>query len=317
MDFFGWISATVFMDGQAMTDASANRPKTKLRWYQFSLRSLLIFMTLFAFACSWFAVKMGQATRQKEAVETLKKKAGKTIYYDYQFDPAGKLKPNAQLPGPAWLRKWLGDDFFCTAVKLEWINYNTFNRRMIDAELEPIERLSELREIDLTYGDVTDRGLLHFKKLRQLKKLNLSYTDMRDAGLSSLAELTGLESLSLTGTHISDEGLSQLKALTELRALNLSHINISDAGVANLLVFDKLEELWLTGTIISDEALKEVKKMKQLKKLHLSYTKISDAGLEPLEEMKQLENLWAERTSISEAGVRKLKKALPKVRIYR
>jgi hypothetical protein len=53
---------------------SAEKPvKRKLRWYQFSLRSLLIFITLFGVACSWFAVKMGQAKRQREAIETLKR----------------------------------------------------------------------------------------------------------------------------------------------------------------------------------------------------------------------------------------------------
>jgi hypothetical protein len=44
---------------------SGEKPrKRKLRWNQFSLRSLLIFVTVFAFACSWLSVKRQQAKRQ-------------------------------------------------------------------------------------------------------------------------------------------------------------------------------------------------------------------------------------------------------------
>jgi hypothetical protein len=32
-------------------------PSQELRWYQLSLRSLIIVVTLFAVLCSWFAVK--------------------------------------------------------------------------------------------------------------------------------------------------------------------------------------------------------------------------------------------------------------------
>lgn len=46
---------------------------SKRRWYQFSLRTLLIFVTLFAISCSWFAVKLQQARRQREAVEKIRK----------------------------------------------------------------------------------------------------------------------------------------------------------------------------------------------------------------------------------------------------
>jgi hypothetical protein len=41
------------------TEQPAN-PKPKRRWYQYSLRTLLICVTLFAVACSWFAI-MGRS----------------------------------------------------------------------------------------------------------------------------------------------------------------------------------------------------------------------------------------------------------------
>jgi hypothetical protein len=50
--------------------------KPKLRWFQFSLRTLLVFVTLCAIPCSWLAVKMQQAKRQREAVVAIEKLGG-------------------------------------------------------------------------------------------------------------------------------------------------------------------------------------------------------------------------------------------------
>ena len=52
-----------------MNDSAPPRPK--LRWYQFSLRTLLVLVTLFAIPCSWIAVKLNNARRQQTAVTKL------------------------------------------------------------------------------------------------------------------------------------------------------------------------------------------------------------------------------------------------------
>jgi hypothetical protein len=92
--------------------------QSKRRWYQYSLRTLLIIVTIFAVACSWFTVKMRQAKRQREAVEAFSKLRG-TIAYDYQLDTFGHFMQGTKPPGPAWLRKFIGYDFFCTVVYAE------------------------------------------------------------------------------------------------------------------------------------------------------------------------------------------------------
>lgn len=54
------------------------------RRFQFGLRTLLSFVTLFAIVCSWFAVKLQQAKRQREAVEALLQLGG-YVGYDHPF----------------------------------------------------------------------------------------------------------------------------------------------------------------------------------------------------------------------------------------
>ena len=98
------------MEPEKMTEARPRR-----RWYQFTLRTLLIVMTLASVGLSWFAVKLQQARRQRAAVEAIEK-AGGWVEYDYEL----RTRPpsDADPPGPAWLRNLLGIDFFATVVEI-------------------------------------------------------------------------------------------------------------------------------------------------------------------------------------------------------
>ncbi len=113
--------------------------KPKRRWHQYSLRTLLIFVTLFAIACSWFAVKMQQARKQREAVEAIEKLGGWVIY-DNQFDDSDDIWKDRKPAVSAWLRKILGDDFFRTVVSAEQIH---------DASMPILKDLNEIRQLNL------------------------------------------------------------------------------------------------------------------------------------------------------------------------
>ena len=63
--------------GFGYTDGMAEPPKPKLRWFQYSLRSLLLFVTACAIACSWLAVTIQSQRRQGAAAEAIKKAGGK------------------------------------------------------------------------------------------------------------------------------------------------------------------------------------------------------------------------------------------------
>ena len=87
------------------------------RRFQYSLRTLLLVMTLACIGMSWLGVKMQQARKQREAVEAIEKLGG-WVHYDYQVDQSGRWHFGAVPPGPAWLRNGLGEDFFSTVVDI-------------------------------------------------------------------------------------------------------------------------------------------------------------------------------------------------------
>jgi hypothetical protein len=272
------------------TESVAKPAARKLRWYQFSLRSLLVAVTLFGIACSWFAVKMGQANRQKKAVEALLKSGG-IVYYDYQYDDSGSLSKaffvgKATPPGPTWLRQWLGDDFVTNAV-------NLLPERITDADLEHLKDLPRLKAISLHSSKITDDGLKRIKALGQLETLDLQSTEITDAGLETLKEFPALKWLSLFNTKITDAGLKKLQGLTNLQVLDLSETEVSDSGLENI-----------EGLI-------------HLKVLRLDHTNVTDAGLVHLQGLSQLEILYLANAKVSDEGVENLRKALPKLEIVR
>jgi Leucine-rich repeat (LRR) protein len=190
-------------------------PRPKLRWYQFRLRTLLIFVTLFAIPCSWVAVKKEQKRREREAATEIEKLGGKVAW--------------SRPWGPRSSQRLLGDDLFgsVTIVVLD-------GTQVTDAGLEHLKGLGQLRQLEFRSTQVTDAGLEHLQGLKQLQWLALDETKVTDAGLEHLQGLGQLRELQLNGTQVTDAGLEHLKGLGQLQTLRLTGTHVTDAGVGKL-----------------------------------------------------------------------------------
>jgi hypothetical protein len=91
--------------------APPTNQKPSRRSFQYSLRTLLTAMLLAGFGMGWFAHRLKQASRQREAVAAIHKLGG-AVAYDCDLRGEGT-------PGPVWLRQRLGDDFF---TNVTWVN---------------------------------------------------------------------------------------------------------------------------------------------------------------------------------------------------
>ena len=228
--------------------------KPRLRWYQFTLRSLCLVMFLACIGMSWVSVKMQQARRQKgmvEAIETL----GGSVGYDYDFDSSDKRISRAQVPGPHWLRNLLGDDVFRNVTLV-----NLYDTQVKDADLGQLEGLTQVRLLMLHNTQVTDAGLEHLGQLAHLHGLALDNTQVTDAGVERLGKMTQLHGLSLARTHVTDVGLGHLKGLTQLTGLSFHHTQITDAGLELLTELTRLQEIWLSGTQVTDDGVKKLQR---------------------------------------------------------
>jgi hypothetical protein len=142
----------------SMSTSPPEAPARKLRWFQYSLRSLLLFTLLVSVGMSWVAVRMGKARRQKEAVEEIRKLGG-VVLYVHELQTSGNPLPSKGPPGPAWLRSWLGDDFFTTVVDVEFPSSS-----VTDAGLTHLKGLTQLWTLDLDDTNVTDEGVKRLQR---------------------------------------------------------------------------------------------------------------------------------------------------------
>jgi hypothetical protein len=270
------------------------------RWFRYSLRTLMVFILLATVPMSWLAVKMRQARKQRQAVEAIVKLGG-SLAYDTDISKA---------PAPKWLSRLLGDDFFSTPVRVHFPSVP-----VTDADLEPVEGLTQLRELFLSGSQITDAGLERLKELRQLEQLDLSATQVTDAGLKHLDGAAQLQMLNLCGTRVTDTGMQHLRKLTQLRRLWLIGTPVTGDGCEHLKGLTQLEDLNLSGTRVTDAGLEHLQGMAGLLTLNLIDTPITDAGLAHLNGLTQLQELFLWHTHVSDEGVKRLQQALPNCKV--
>jgi hypothetical protein len=98
------------------TPTKPDQPTTvkspRRHWHQFTLRTLLIFVTLAGCGFGWLGFKIREARQEAAAVAAIEK-AGGFVFYSFQWEPFNFIyAPDAAPPGPKWLRAILGDHFF-------------------------------------------------------------------------------------------------------------------------------------------------------------------------------------------------------------
>ena len=184
----------------------ADPPKRKRRWFQFSLRTLMIVTVIVAIPCAWLGRKIERKRRERAALKTIEE-CGGYVMYDYQSEEQGGVK--AEPPGPKWLREILGDDFFgeATSFSSQAAADDAETSRLKDA----LRELPYLKSVDMCAPHITDSGLVGFARLTQIESLHFwMSTELTDAGVLHLKGMSGLRSLQIQG-RFSDAAISDLK----------------------------------------------------------------------------------------------------------
>lgn len=206
-------------------------PQTRSSWsrwpIRFTLRTTLGFVLLVAILCSWVGVKANAARRQQAAVSAIREGGG-SVQYRHQHDNSGRTVPNAESPGPRWVRMLMGDDFLST------VDAAYFGPAAGDPVASHLEALPELEHLYLNHSRITDQGLAHLRGLQKLKTIWLQGTAITDAAALHLQQLPRLAELDLSGTRITDRGLKHLESITTLEWIHLTGTDVTHDGVERL-----------------------------------------------------------------------------------
>jgi len=192
--------------------------KPQRRWYQFSLKTLLVAMLILGCLIAPITYERQKAQRFKAAVEKLTAHGGEIGY-----DDSG---PNQS----DMVSAVLGDNRFENVTSIRFHRGSSIK----DEDFRDLGQFLRLKYVRLDEIPVNDAALLHLKDCRELKLLSPYGTRVSDAGMVHLADMKNLEELWLSKTDVSDAGVLQLGKLAKLKSLALHRTNITDAGVEEL-----------------------------------------------------------------------------------
>jgi hypothetical protein len=296
-------------------------PKPKRRWYQFSLLTLMLAVTLFTVGVGGIGSRMYRARQNRdrvaaveEAVVKIEKLRGHVITTFEERRPQTWLEEQFDDPG--------GPDNPVSVLKVTEVKLP--GTESTDAALEHLTVFTELTDLRLGglwrpengQRNVTDAGLEHLKGLTNLRYLVACGTKIGDAGLGHLKGLTNLRGLAITDTNVTDAGLKHLTGLTNVQGLFLNGTKITDAGLLHLKGMTKLNDLNINDTKITDVGMEHLKGLTNLQTLNLRGTEVTDAGLEHLKALSSLKKLVLYDTNVTDAGVRKFQQVLPHCKIW-
>jgi hypothetical protein len=225
--------------------------KPKRRWFQYSLRSLLLFMVLASVLFAWLGWNVHRARLQRQEVAWLKEQA--YVGYDFQY-PSG-FRCRSQAYGlddldvvavsavPQWLLDLAGADFFHNVVHVgvrRRYGYSKDNPNADDALLRRLHAFPNLRRLDLRHCGVTDQGLRYLPGLRHLEILNLSHTSVTDDGLPYIGKLKSLKEVDLSHNRVGGRGFHRLTPLQHLEVLCLTYTPVSDEAMKAVTALPRL-----------------------------------------------------------------------------
>jgi Leucine-rich repeat (LRR) protein len=308
------------------SDMPSEKKPSRRRWrFQFSLRSLLIFVSVVGVLCGYLGIFIQNVQKQRKAVKSIQRLGGQ-VHYDYEYDwSAFEATP----PGPAFLRKMFGDDIFANVVDVSLYSETT---AIQDKDVVILRELPRIKILSLNGPDITDESLKIVAELELLESLGLYRTKItgeglkllernanlrhivfdgptvNDTTLANIEKLQNLRSIILRGTAITDAGLSKLPQLVSLRELTIGpHPALTANCLATISKIENLESLTLMGNISTSNNFAELRSLKKLKQLGIDSAAFDDHCMESVIHLDKLKSLNLAGTAITDSGMEKLK----------
>lgn len=221
----------------------------------------------------------------------------------FEFDAAGRLVGIDLAGGRVTVR---GADLQHLVVFQDLRRLRISSSDAGNAEIAPLARLSQLRELALHNSRIDADGLRELSELEHLASLDLQRSiHLRDESLAVLADFPHLEALALVEGVITDAGLQHLQHIRGLNRLDLRACSqVTNAGLKGLAGFKSLRALRVGGAMIDDASLAVLAEIGTLTSLTIEDASITDQGLAALSNLP-LEDLSLSRCfGITDAAFR-------------
>ena len=279
-----------------MTQSDSITEKHRGRWLSFSLRTMVLLLTVVCLFLGWIGPKWVEAQREKAAVEMIAA-AGAMIQYDYQ-DNWEHGDPDPVPHGAFVLRYLLGEHILSRATtvyfypgskpneaadilpeltQLRTVTFGT-DVELTDASVEALAGCENLTKIWMASGVISANQLAILSRAKSIQHLNLCDRSASDACLQQLHRFPNLRSLSIDSTLTTDIGFQAIAEVSSLESLVARSIpNVTNQGVTPLHRLTRLKKLHIPyssgSNQLTEACLPDILKIRSLEDLHLSFYK--------------------------------------------
>jgi hypothetical protein len=175
--------------------SNSDLPKRRRRWFQFSLRTLLVFTLIVGFLFGRLGRTIEEKYDKQREVEEQKKSwdEARTIAATIKRQLGVSSMACSQLSPPAYV----------------WVSVNS--QHATDATLERLGTIPRIGSLIVSGGQITDAGLRHLSNFTELQRLVLHTKLVTDAGLPHLMGMTKLRNLDLKSARVTEAGVNKLQ----------------------------------------------------------------------------------------------------------
>jgi hypothetical protein len=313
----------------------------KRRWLpRFSLRMLLVVMTMLGIALGYAGNFWRRLHQQRQVVAKIQA-AGGSVRYNYEFGKGTELDARLEFEfedfsstsletnsdglrertrvtregtfhdvetpaGPKLIRKWLGHDAFAYVEQVSFFRPGYQATEEFDPQL--LLQLPQLKSVCLDEGEVNDRSLRSVAQVPELREVVLlggGESAVTRDGLASLHSAKHLQALSLSGAWINDDILAAVSDFKQLRSLGvMSSPHATSALFSHCQDMTDLRELTIRrAEKIDDEGTEYLQRLSNLRSLWLTQTSISDHTLAHVTGLTKLETLHLGQTNVGDPGM--------------
>jgi hypothetical protein len=284
--------------------------KSRRRWFQFSLRSLMGLVTLTVALLVAFRVWVAPYREQRAAIAA--------------FEEMGARYSTKE--APKWIARLLQDPKLSVVV---WVDLRTIQDPQ--KYMRHVMCCTELNGLTVAGPRVEDSHVRQFSQLTALRALELDSTAVSPGCVAQsqsarpdlrvfCSEGSAINALQARGCHVktiaaNDPELTRRVRLRTLLPRRNEQLVVDLFTVpqrmdaASMEVFRGVSAarlIWLDDNPIPDSCLQHLSHLETLEWLSLTKTDITDAGLEYLRPLTNLKVLWLNETQISDAGLRRL-----------
>ena len=198
----------------------AGKGTARLRWNRFTIRAMLVGVTLLGVCLAVFAAT-ARRRREVNALLQFDDASVFALYGEYEYSPpiniggilmlGGQRLHGFSLQGTPsrWEEFWTSILGVHAMTEVSMVYWET--PQVADSDLKLLERFPELKELYLSNATITDAAIEHLLELKQLVVLDISNTGISRSGLQRLSTCRKLRELGLHGMQIDEEDVRQLE----------------------------------------------------------------------------------------------------------